>query len=613
MDTGSSGGYGQTGKTATPLPRPWFGGAKTAAAQRAVSATCDHDWAMANTQVTQLAPDEPVAAQGVSQRPGVPDAPPPANLGIGLSRRTLIQGFIGSVLILVGSLGAGGDLISDPILGNGPFSWIRYGHGRNLATAVLYVGVFLLVWAWVRLGRDVMARKVRARGVLIAGIAWIAPMIISPPAFTRDVFSYLGQGELGWRGLNPYLVGPNVLGDAISLNVHPFWQNTPAPYGPLFILAAKIIAMVVGEHLILGVILMRLVLMIGLVLVVAALPGLSRHLGGRLPVALWLVVASPMMVIHLVGGPHNDLLMIGLLAMGCLLVLERKHVAGMSLVTLGMAVKATAGVALPFLMWVWAARMEGSFKRRFVRACAATIGIVIVVFAGCTLLARVDLGWIGALKAPQLIVNWVNLPTGVGELLHSIVNLFGPVSRDPFTTMTRDLGDVLLAVIVLRQWWKARHGGSEAVRRAGFALLAVAILSPPTLPWYLTWGLAILSTSPWRNRWLAASAGVAVLILLVYYPDGEEAMGNLLHMVIVILLAILTTASMLWPDPLRLRAKRGKPGVDLDPVAAEETLKVRLPIPAGADGADGAVPPELQEPAMTSRSSESARSDLAPQ
>jgi alpha-1,6-mannosyltransferase len=569
---------------------------------------------MVDTQVTQLAPDDPVAALAAPRRPGVPDAPPPVTLGIGLSKRTLIQGLIGSIMILIGALGAGGDLISDPVLGDGPLSAIRYGHGRNLATAVLYIGVFLLVWAWVRLGRDVIARKVRARGVLIAGLAWIAPMIISPPAFTRDVFSYLGQGELSWRGLNPYSVGPNVLGDAIAMNVHPFWQDTPAPYGPLFILAAKIIAMIAGERLILGVILMRLVLMIGLVLVVAALPGLTRHLGGRLPVALWLVVASPMMVIHLVGGPHNDLLMIGLLAMGCLLVLERKHVAGMSLVTLGMAVKATAGVALPFLMWVWAARMEGSFKRRFVRACAATIGVVIVVFAACTLLARVDLGWIGALKAPQLIVNWVNLPTGVGELMHSIVNLFGGLSQQPFTSMTRLLGDLLLAVIVLRQWWKARNGGADAVRRAGFALLAVAILSPPTLPWYLTWGLAILSTSPWRNRWLAASAGIAVLILLVYYPDGEEAMGSLPHMIVVILLALLTMASMLWPDPLRLRGKPKKPEANLDPIAAEETLAVPLPVVASAaDGAGAEVPPELQEPAMSVRSSGETRSDLAPQ
>ncbi|HEX3783651.1 MAG TPA: polyprenol phosphomannose-dependent alpha 1,6 mannosyltransferase MptB [Pseudonocardiaceae bacterium] len=556
---------------------------------------------MATTQVTQLAPESAAAAP----RLRTPDAPPPASLGIGLSKRTLIQGVVGSVLMLIGSLGAGGDLINDPILGNGPLSWIRYGHGRNLATATLYIGVALLVWAWVRLGRDVIANRVRGRGVLIAGLSWVAPMIISPPQFTRDVFSYLGQGELAWRGLNPYSVGPNVLGDAIAINVHPFWQNTPAPYGPLFILAAKIIAMIVGEHLIIGVILMRLVLMIGLALLVAALPGLTRHLGGRLPVALWLVVASPMMVIHLVGGPHNDLLMIGLLAMGCLLVLDRHHVAGMSLVTLGMAVKATAGVALPFLMWVWAARMEGTAKRRFVRACAATIGIVIVVFAACTLVARVDLGWIPALKAPQLIVNWVNLPTGVGELMHSIVDFFGGggLNLQPFVSFTRFLGDVLLAVIVARQWWKARHGGADAVRRAGFALLAAAILVAPTLPWYLTWGLAILGASQWRNRWLALSAGIAVLILMVYYPDGEEAMGSLPHMVVVILLALLTMASMLWPDPLRLRRKPRGPGTNLDPGVAEEALAVPLPIVKEAGPAVVTRP----EPAMSVKEVRDAR------
>jgi alpha-1,6-mannosyltransferase len=163
------------------------------------------------------------------------------------------------------------------------------------------------------------------------------------------------------------------------------------------------------------------------------------------------------------------------------------------------------------------------------------------------------------------------------------------------------------------QWWRARDGGAEAARRAGIALLAVAILAPPTLPWYLTWGLAVLGASPWRNRWLAVSAGITVVILMVYYPDGEEAMGNPLHMVIVILLALLTTASMLWPDPLRLRRRPTKPVTDLDPIAAEETLAVRLPIVK--EPAD-AVPSSLQESAMSVEHVVGAAempSDLAPQ
>lgn len=524
---------------------------------------------MADTQLTQVVPSTPSVAD-------VPEAAEPPRIAwrtTGLSPRTLVQGFVGSVLIMLGSLGAGGTLISDPILGSSPLSWIRYGHGQQLAQAVLYIGVGLLVWAWVRLGRDVLARAVAARGVLIAGIAWVAPMIIAPPTFTRDVFSYLGQGALALRGFDPYSVGPNVLGDAIAQNVHPFWQSTPAPYGPLFILVAKGVAAVIGEHLILGVILMRLALMIGLVLLIFALPGLTRHLGGRLSVALWLMVANPMTVIHLVGGPHNDLLMVGLLAMGTLLVLEKRHVSGIALVTLAAAVKATAAVALPFLVWVWAGRLEGTFLRRFVRAGAAGIGVFVVVFGACSAVAKVNLGWIGALHAPTLIVNWVNLPTGLGEILHAIVNIFGSLPEQPFDTLTRFLGVVLLVAFGLVQWWRSREGGADAVRRMGITLLAVAILAPPTLPWYLTWGLAIFGATPWKRSWLAFSAGLAVLILLVYYPNGEGAMGDFWHMVCVLLAAVLTGWSMLKVDPLGLR---GHP----KPVSATGTgTAAAVPVP----------------------------------
>ncbi|HEX9334466.1 MAG TPA: polyprenol phosphomannose-dependent alpha 1,6 mannosyltransferase MptB [Pseudonocardiaceae bacterium] len=510
---------------------------------------------MAETQLTPVVPSAPSAADLATDELSTSGATRASDLNV----RTLVQGVVGSVAILVGSLGAGGDLIHDPVLGNGPFSWIRYGHGQQLAQAVLYIGVGLLVWAWVRLGRDIMARRIAARGVLLTGLAWIVPMIISPPTFTRDVFSYLGQGELSLRGLDPYSLGPGVLGDAIATNVHPFWQTTPAPYGPVFILLAKGVVAITGEHLIVGVIAMRLVLLVGLALLVLALPGLVRHLGGRLSVALWLMVANPMTVIHLVGGPHNDLLMVGLMAMGVLLVLNRRHVAGIALVTIAMAIKATAVVALPFLVWIWAGRLEGTPQRRFVRAAAASIGVFAVVFLACTAAARVNLGWIGALGAPMMIVNWVNLPTGAGQLAHTVVSWFGEESEQPFDQMFRFIGIVALVIIVGVQWWKSRAGGAEAAKRAGIVLLAVAILAPPTLPWYLTWGLALFGATPWRRSWMAFTAGLVVLILLVYYPTGEEAMYSLGHMIVVALAAILAGVSMLKVDPLGLRAARPAP------------------------------------------------------
>ena len=111
--------------------------------------------------------------------------------------------------------------------------------------------------------------------------------------------------------------------------------------------------------MILGVILMRVVLLVGLAGTLWALPRLVKHLGGKLPVALWLAVASPMMVIHLFGGPHNDLMMLAFLTIGVLAALERKHVLAVVLVTIGMLIKPTAAIALPFIVWMWANHLTG--------------------------------------------------------------------------------------------------------------------------------------------------------------------------------------------------------------------------------------------------------------
>ena len=246
---------------------------------------------------------------------------------------------------------------------------------------------------------------------------WIAPLLLAPPLFTRDIFSYLAQGALPLHGFDPYAVGPDAMPGILTDNVHYFWQDTPAPYGPLFIIIAKAVAWLIGNNIIAGVLLMRLALLPGLALLVWALPELTRRLGGRVPVALWVAVANPMMVINMIGGGHNDLLVVGLLAAGALFALRGRPAVGIALVTLAMAVKASAGLALPFLVLVWAAQMTGSRWVRIAKAAAAGIAVFVVVFGACTLLAGVDLGWLPALSAPSMIVNWMSIPTAIGQIV----------------------------------------------------------------------------------------------------------------------------------------------------------------------------------------------------
>ncbi|MGH3858566.1 polyprenol phosphomannose-dependent alpha 1,6 mannosyltransferase MptB [Actinokineospora sp.] len=471
--------------------------------------------------------------------------------------RTIALGTAGSLMILISAFGAAGILVSDPVLGHGPLSWIRYGHGRMLATIVLYLGFALVVWAWIRLGRHLLAGRVGSRPVLIAAACWMGPLLISPPVFTRDVFSYLAQGALPLYGQDPYAVGPIVLGlQELVQNVHPFWQTTPAPYGPLFILMAKGIAAVAGTNMILGVILMRLALLIGLGLLLWALPGLVRHLGGNLPTTLWLAIAGPMTVVHLVGGPHNDLLMVGFLAAGTLCVLERKHVLGILLVTLGAAVKATAAIALPFLVWVWAGHLNSTFWKNFTRACAASVAIFVGAFAATTWLAGVNLGWFKALQAPAMIVNWLSIPTAAGEIVHTVVNVVIDANKSWFVNTARAIGGLLFFAIAIRQWWLSRHGGSDAVRRMAFVLFAVAVLSPATLPWYLTWGFVIAAALPWQRRQLAILASAAVFLVLTYSPAGEDLLYNWPFIAGAIAVSVLAGISLLRNDPLGLFGER---------------------------------------------------------
>jgi alpha-1,6-mannosyltransferase len=520
----------------------------------------------ASTTLDATAPATPadlVEPAGAST-PAAPADPagPDATAGRfgGARRKPLLLGFFGCLLIAVAGLGAGGKLVADPILEGTPLIAMRFGHGYDLSVLAVYVGLGLVLWGWVLLGRDVIARRVTGRGVLLTALAWIGPMLISPPLFTRDPYSYLAYGTMPLRGFDPYDGGPSQLLGPIAQNVHWFWTDTPAPYGPLFILVAKGVAAITGENMIAGVILMRLAMLPGLVLFLIAIPGLCRHLGGRVPVAMWLAVANPVMVLHLVGGPHNDLLLVGLLTTGTLLVLDRRHVAGIALVTGAMAVKATAGFALPFLVLVWAARLKGSERARIVRATAMGIGVFLVVFTAISVAARVGIGWLPALNAPSNIVNWLSLPTGVGELLAGITGMFlHGLSSGPFVAVTRILGILVFFWIAVKQWWRARDGGPDAVRRAGVVLLLFALLSPATLPWYYCWGMVLLAATAWSVRRMQVVVAASIFLMVSAFPSGEVALYAWFYLLLMAGCGVVAARSLTRVDPLGLRRRPWPP------------------------------------------------------
>jgi alpha-1,6-mannosyltransferase len=323
---------------------------------------------------------------------------------------------------------------------------------------------------------------------------------------------------------------------------------------------------------------MRALLGVGLVLLLVALPALTRRLGGRPEIALWVAVANPVMVVHMIGGGHNDLLVVGILPCAALLALRGRHLSAVTVATLAMAVKASAGIVLPFLVLIWAATLTGPFWKRLLRAAAPSIATFGAVFAACSVAAGVGLGWLPALSAPSMIVNWLSLPTAAGQLTHTISGMFGTLPEEPFVDVARMVGGALLVGLAVRYWWTARDGGPVAVRHAGIVLALAAVLSPATLPWYLSWGFCLLAMTAWSARGLQWTVVGSVWLMIAYYPTGETALYNWGFLVLALAGAALAAVSLLRPDPLRLRRpRRAADPVPVEPLLVAPTPAVALP------------------------------------
>ncbi|WP_330770035.1 polyprenol phosphomannose-dependent alpha 1,6 mannosyltransferase MptB [Lentzea aerocolonigenes] len=450
---------------------------------------------------------------------------PVVNVWLGLfrriPRRILWPGVIGAAMLTVGGLGAGAIVRRDPLLSGTVLNAIRYGHGHDLAFMVLFAGLGLMVLSWVRLGRMVITGDAGGRVVAMATAAWTTPLIIAPPLYSRDVYSYLAQGAVALRGFDPYSKGAAVLDLPLRGNVAGLWQETPSPYGPLFLLLGKVTVWLTGDNVILGAIVMRIAVLGGLAMLIWAIPRLVKHLGGRAGVAMWLTAANPVVLALGIGGVHNDILMVGLMAVGVVFVLEGMHLRGFAFIALAVAVKATALLVAPFLVWVWAARLTGSARHRFLVAAGVGGAVFVIVFGAASMVAGVGLGWIGVLKSQTPLLTWLSLPCAAAEILfYSIGTHIPGWTREGFLGVFRVLGMIALAFVLVRQWWLAREGGVDAIKRATIALLAASLLAPSVLPWYLTWALALGAAFAWSNRGAAVLGGISVWMVLITLPDG---------------------------------------------------------------------------------------------
>jgi alpha-1,6-mannosyltransferase len=442
-------------------------------------------------------------------------------------------GFLGSLLITVGGLGAGSIRQHDPLLESIHMSWLRFGHGLVLSSILLWTGVGLMLIAWLRLGRRVRAGEASEFTMRATTGFWLAPLLLSVPVFSRDTYSYLAQGALLRDGLDPYAVGPVGNPNPLLDDVSPIWTITTAPYGPAFILVAKFVTILVGNNVVAGTMLLRLCMLPGLALLIWATPRLAHHLGADGPTALWICVLNPLVLIHLMGGVHNEMLMVGLMTAGIALTFQGRNVLGITLITVAIAVKATAGISLPFLVWVWMRHLRDNRGYRpfqaFLAATAISLLIFVAVFGVLSAVAGVGLGWLTALAGSVKIINWLAVPTAAANLIHALGSPFFAVNFYPLLRVTRLIGIAIIAVSLPLLWWRFRRDDRAALTGIALSMLIVVLFVPAALPWYYSWPLAVAAPLAQSRRAIALIAGFSTWVMVIFKPDGSHGMYSWLH------------------------------------------------------------------------------------
>src|SRR5258705_4764857 len=200
---------------------------------------------------------------------------------------------------------------------------------------VWFVALILLARAWWALRAESSPRRLLGTALL-----WCLPLLVAPPLGGLDIYAYACQGQLFDAGFDLYKVGPSALPCSWLSEVPPLWRDTPTPYGPLWFAIEGGVAWLAHGNLLVAVGLFRVVALLGLLLCIAA--------AYRITSGNALLASSPLVLVHVVSGAHNDILLAGLVLTG--FAFAHRRAAGLSGLAFGLAaaVKITAATAAPF-------------------------------------------------------------------------------------------------------------------------------------------------------------------------------------------------------------------------------------------------------------------------
>lgn len=369
------------------------------------------------------------------------------------------------------------------------------------AFALIWVGFggyLVLLAAAPALGRRLVWGAIV---VAVAGFA-VAPVLLS-----HDVYSYLDYARLGVvHGLDPY-VQPPLAAPADPVYAQVEWTETTSAYGPLFTLATYPLAWLPVGVAVAALKAAAALSVLGLALVVSRL---AAWRGVNPLRAAAFVALNPLVLVHVVGGAHNDGLAMLLALLAVAAVLSAREASGGAALVGAAAIKASAAFVAPFAAIATlrpgaqvlksgpaarSAAISGGARRAapspargqpFVRLLAGVLGGVV----GVAIAAYLAFGWdwlhaFGLAGENQGRTSYMSIPITVARLS----------GLDPDAVRLTGLVLFLTLVLELLLWtWR----GFDWVRACAWTAAGLLLATAWLLPWYLVWLLPLAALS--RDR-----------------------------------------------------------------------------------------------------------------
>jgi alpha-1,6-mannosyltransferase len=410
-------------------------------------------------------------------------------------------------------------------------SFIPHPGSSVSSISTFIVGLVLMVLGWLvligRADRSPSTPRGRLIAVVLVGAVWCLPIMAGPPLLSRDAYSYSAQGEMASRGIDPTANGPEVLRYGWYVRqADPLWRGAPAPYGPVAIEAEKLVVEAAGHDAAGSVWGMRVVALLGMIMAGVGVALIAGHYKRSPALAVALGVANPLVLLHLLGGSHNDSLMLGFLALGFAAYLRDRKLLGVLLVAMASAVKLTAAPALIFMAWNWRDDPSLTLLRRIRQSAWVLAGAAAVVAALCAAVG-VGFGWISALKSTGQSMSTYSLPTKFGFVASDALGFLGlHPAAGTVIAASRALG--LLAAGLISFVLLVRSPRIGLVRAFAFSSVAIVMLGPVVWPWYLATGFALLAASG-VGRWRPTYVVLLVSATALVWPAGISPLASIQH------------------------------------------------------------------------------------